>query len=628
MARLQKHRRSKALPSVRISSRLRNPLRRAVSGPRRILRYLFGSRKKHYSWTLFHLSTAEPFFITPTSPSSMQIHLDLDGEGGISGNTRGSHSPHRGVDGLQVRNRRSVVVSDSSVGSLSFTPKTFRVGESPGGGRRSGADRSSAGNGFASLSDSHGADSDSDDDSEKDLWLLTYKYFRNQNHGGAARKGHVSITSSATSSSSKDTASSSSDRYRTDFDLEADPWLLTYNFLNSINNEQEDSALQPATVNKEPKNTISDGRSLRRKHHNEDMRAQWARNNDDDACMPPILHRSTDNEVQNPALNDNPAPPTQYSRLSNPPPPSIPPLSNPLPTKYFPTAHTHLSHQGSGSRYPPPPPPNLHIRVPALETPLPDPEPPTPLPTMQNFEFEAIPLSDGAGESGVIVNWQNSREENWVKGLGGIYFGTEDQRPNTSPNGGIVRGRGGGSGRGRRRCEAYAQEEGVRGFMVETAPLVMDRFPTVLRAGQASRDFNAHLNFSFDRLTSSGDLHPVGKLPAHGEPISQAASPPSSSSPSPPPPPPTTTPLPHPYPPSPPPNLTNFSFPFEHSHSPSLEEKIDDEYKAALGRWSGESFERRVRRSRDVRECMRRLRECTAFEGGNGDGGWDWDWGF
>lgn len=479
MARLQKHRRSKALPSARKSSRLRDPLRRAVSGPKRILRYLFGSRKKRYSWTLFQISTAEPFFITPTSPESMQIQLDLDGEGGISGNTRGSHSPYRGIEGLQVRNRRSVIVSGSTVGSLSFTPKTFRVGDSPGGGRRNDSDGSPGLNGFAS-GDGHRAHSDagndSDNDSGKDLWLLTYKYLRNQNRA-ASRKERVSIASST--SSSKDTTSS--DGYRADFDLEADPWLLTYNFLDSINDQ--DSALQPKPVHKEPK-TTRHGRSLRRKNNNADMRSQWAQHkDDDDVGMPPLPYSSPNNAPQIPT----PPPPTQHPPPSNQPPPSTMPIANSLPTKYFPSPTTHLSHQGSGSRYPPP---NLRIGIPAAETPLPDPEPPTPAPTMQNFE--AAPVSDGMGESGVLVDWD------------------EDPPP------------------------------------------------------------------------------PQPTAPSH--------------------------------PPSPPPNLTTFTFPFEISQSPSLEEKIDEEYEAALGRWSGDVLAKRVRRSRDVRECMRRLRECTEFEGGLGWG--------
>ena len=596
MARLQKHRRSKALPSTRKSNRLRDPLRRAASGSRRILRYLFGSRKQRYSWTLFQISTAEPFFITPSSPDSMQIHLDLDGDGGISGNTRGSHSPHRGIDGLQVRNRRSVITSGSTVGSLSFTPKTFVVGDSPGGGRRNDSNRSPVLNGFASV-DGHRADSGSEDasdnDSGNDLWLLTYKYFSNQNRG-AARKERVRNASSA----SKDAASS--DGYRADFDLEADPWLLTYNFLDSINDQN--SALQPQTVHKEPK-TIKAGRSLRRKHNNEDMRSQWAQNNDG-AGMPPIPHPSTNNELQNPVNKDIVAPQAEHSRYPQQLEPSMPPISNLLPSKYFPNPKTHLSHQGSGSRYPPP---NLRIGVPPVETPLPDPEPPTPLPTMQ--EFEAVSFSNGVGERGIMVDWGNQREDqSKIPSQSNLV----EERPNTAPNGGSVNRVAGG-----RRCSAYAQGAAIQ-FTIEPPPPV-NRFPTILRSGQASPNFNAHFNFSFDPLpSSSSSLRPLSNLPAHTKPTSHVAIRPSSLSPPPPPSTPTKTASSH----SPPHDLATFTFPFETSHSPSLEEKIDEEYEAALGRWSGESFEKRVRRSRDVRECMRRLRECTEF--GERDGGMGW----
>ena len=477
------------------------------------------------------------------------------------------------------------MTSASTVGSLSFTPKTFLVGDSSGGGRRNVSDRSPASNGFAS-NDGHRADSDSDTDPGKDLWLLTFKCFRNQDHVGA-RKERVSIAGSA----SKDDAASS-DGYRADFDLEADPWLLTYNFLDSINDQN--SALQPQTVHKEPK-TIKAGRSLRRKHNNEDMRSQWARNNDD-AGMPPVPQSSTNNELQNPINKNIVAPQAEHSRYPQQPAPSMPPNSNPLPSKYFPNPQTHLSHQGSGSRYPPH---NLRIVIPATETPLPDPEPPTPLPTMQ--EFEAIPLSDGVGESGVVVDWENQREDRFdITNL-------EDQRPNTAPNGGSVDRMAGG-----RRYSAYAQGATIN-FTIEPPPPV-NRFPTVLRSGQASPHFNAHLNFFFDPLASSSPLRPLSNIPANQKPMSRAPGPKPSL------PTPKSTPPPRSH--SPPHDLASFTVPFETSHSPSLEEKIDEEYEAALGRWSGESFEKRVRRSRDVRECMRRLRECTEF--GEREGGMGW----
>ena len=604
MARLQKHRGSKALPSARKSNRLRDPLRRATLGPRRILRYIFGSRKKRYSWTLFQISTAQPFAITPLSPHSMQINLDLDGDGGISGNTRGSHSPHRGIDGLQVRNSRFVMTPDSTIGSLSFSPRTSLVGDSPGGGRRNPSDMSPALNGFGSSEDQR-ADSDSENGSEKDLWLLTYKYFSNQNPG-AARKKRTSIASSA----SKDSASS--DGYRADFDLEADPWSLTYSFLDSINDQ--DSNMQPKTVHKEHK-TIRDGRSLRKRPNNEDMRSQWAQNKND-AGMLPIPHSSTNNELRSPVNNETIAPPAQCSRRSHPPGPSAPPPSNPLPSKYFPDSKTHLSHQGSGSRYPPP---NLRIGVPSVTEPLVDPEPPTPLPTMQ--EFEAVPVSDGVGERRVVVDCENPHEDPFSirpqLDLG-------NQRPQTAPNGGSINRMA-----SQHRYSAYAQGAAIQFTIEPPTPLspLVNRFPTVLRSGQASPHFNAHLNFSFNPPSSSSHLlTPLATPPSVQQkpipdqvPTSQSSSAPqpTSSSPS----------L------SPSPTLATFTFPFEISDSPSLEEKIDQEFVAACGRWSKED-ERRVRRSREVRECVRRLRECTEFAGENWAGGlgweweWEWEWGF
>ena len=529
----------------------------------------------------------------------MQIHLDLDGEGGISGNTRGSHSPHRGVDGLQVRNRRSIVTPGSTAGSLSFSPRTFLVGDSPGGGERSGSDRSPASNGFAS-SDGHRADSDSENDSDndsgKDSWLLTYKYFRNQNRE-AARKEHVSIASSA----SKNDAASS-DGYRADFDLEADPWLLTYNFLDSLNDQ--DSVLQPKPVHKEAQ-TIRDGRSLRRKHNNEDMRSQWAQLNNDDAGMPPTLHPQANNKLQDPAPKDILVPPAQHSRNPHQAVPPMPPLSNPLPSKYFPKPETHLSHQGSGSRYPPP---NLRIGVPAVKTPLADPEPPTPLPTMQ--KFEAMPISDRFEERGVVVDWDEPREDPFEI-PDQLNLNLEDQRPNTAPNGGSVNRIS-----SKRRYSAYAQRAAIQ-FAIEPPPPLVNRFPTILRSGQDSPYFNAHLNFSFDPpYSSSPRLSTLSNSLAHPTPNSQVTVPQSSSSSLPPPPPPQTTTAPSR---SPPHDLATFTFPFEISHSPSLEEKIDEEYEAALRRWSGDVLGRRVRRSREVRECIRRLRECTEFAG-NGFG--------
>ncbi|KAK0510415.1 hypothetical protein JMJ35_006847 [Cladonia borealis] len=607
MARLQKHRSSKALPSARKSSRLRDPLRRATLGPRRILRYIFGSRKKRYSWTLFQISTAEPFAITPLSPHSMQINLDLDGDGGISGNTRGSHSPHRGIDGLQVRNSRFVMTPDSTIGSLSFSPRTFPVGYSPGGGRRNVSDMGPASNGFAS-GDSHRADADSDYGSEngsgngsgKDLWLLTYKYFSNQN-SEAPRKERISIASSA----SKDAASS--DGYRADFDLEADPWLLSYSFLDSINDQ--DSTLQPKRVHKEPQ-TIRHRQSLRRKPDNEDMRSQWAQNNDS-AGMLPVPQSSTNNELQIPVQNDTIAPSAQYSRRSHAPGPYMPPVSNPLPSKYFPDPKTHLSHQGSGSRYPPH---NLRISVPSVKEPLADPEPPAPLPTMQ--EFEAVPVSDGVGERGVVVDWVNSHEDRFE--LPG-HLNLDDQRPKTAPNGGSVNRM-----TSQRRYSAYAQRPTIQFTIEPPSPLSppVNRFPTILRSGPASPHFNAHLNFSFNPLAPSSSLLPPLSSPpsVHQKPTSAhvPSSHPSSTTPQP-----TTIASSR----SPPHDLAAFTFPFETSDSPSLEEKIDEEFVAACGRWSKED-ERRVRRSREVRECVRRLRECTEFGGEEGKGGLGWEWGF
>ena len=477
----------------------------------------------------------------------------------------------------------------STVGSLSFTPRTFLVGDSPGGGRRNGSDKSPASNGVAPI-DGYRAENDSENDSENDLWLLTYKFFSNQDRG-AARKERISITSSA----SKD--ATSSDGYRADFDLEADPWLLTYSFLDSINDQN--SALQRKTVHKEPK-TIRDGRSLRRKPNNEDMRSQWAQNSDD-AGMLPVPHSSTNNELQNPVNNDTLAPPAQHSRRSHPSGPSAPPSSNPLPSKYFPDPKTHLSHQGSGSRYPPP---NLRIGIPGVKEPLVDPEPPAPLPTMQ--EFEAIPVSDGVEERGVLVDWEDSREDRFE--LPGR-LNLEEQRPNTAPNGGSVNRMA-----SQRRCSAYAQGAAIQFTIEPPSPLSpsVNRFPTVLRSGPASPHFNAHLNFSFNPLTSSSLLPPLSNPPVQPKPTSQVPTPQSSV-------PPTmvassrST--------SPPHDLATFTFPFESSDSPSLEERIDEEYEAALGRWSKED-ERRVRRSREVRECIRRLRECTEF--GCEDGGLGW----
>ena len=535
MARLQKHRSSKALPSARKSSRLRDPLRRATLGPRRILRYIFGSRKKRYSWTLFQISTAEPFAITPLSPHSMQINLDLDGDGGISGNTRGSHSPHRGIDGLQVRNSRFVMTPDSTIGSLSFSPRTFPVGYSPGGGRRNVSDMGPASNGFAS-SDDHRADSNSEYGSEKDLWLLTYKYFSNRDRG-AARKERVSIASSV----SKDTASS--DGYRADFDLEADPWLLTYSLLDSINDQE--STVQPKTAHKEPQ-AIRDGRSLRRKPNNEDMRSQWAQNNDD-AGMLPVPHSSTNNELQDPVNNYTLAPPAQHSRHSHAPGPSMPPVSNPLPSKYFPNPKTHLSHQGSGSRYPPH---NLRISVPSVREPLVDPEPPAPLPTMQ--EFEAVPLSDAVGERGVVVDWENPQEDRFE--LPGQGLDIDDQRPKTAPNRGSVNRM-----TSQRRYSAYAQGAAIQ-TIEPPSPLSppVTRFPTILRSGPASPHFNAHLNFSFNPLAPSSSLLPLlSTRPSVHQKQTSAHVPsfqPSSSAPQP-----TTIASSR----SPPHDLAAFTFPFE-----------------------------------------------------------------
>ena len=615
MARLQKHRGSKALPSARKSNRLRDSLRRATLGPRRILRYIFGSRKKRYSWTLFQISTAQPFAITPLSPHSMQINLDLDGDGGISGNTRGSHSPHRGIDGLQVRNSRFVMTPDSTIGSLSFSPRTFLVGDSPGGGRRNASDMSPALNGFGSSEDQR-ADSDSEYGSEKDLWLLTYKYFNSMNEKGSnqkrgtARKKRTSIASSA----SKDSASS--DGYRADFDLEGDPWLLTYSFLDSINDQ--DSAHQRNVVHKEPKTTM-DGRSLRKMPNNEDMRSQWAQNND--AGMLPAPKPSTNNEIRIPLPNKITVPAAQHSRRPHLPGPSAPPSSNPLPSKYFPDSKAHLFHQDSGSRYPPP---NLRIGVPSVKEPLRDTEPPAPLPTMQ--EFEAVAMSDRIGERGVVVDWEPLHEDLFDLPCG---MNTEEQRPQTAPNGGTVNRM-----TSQRRNSAYAQGAAILFTIEPPTPLspLVNRFPTVLRSGQASPHFNAHLNFSFDPPSSSSSpLHPLSTPPSvHPKPTSDqvpASHSSSSSSSSSPPPITTTSSSPSP---SPPHTLATFTFPFEISDSPSLEEKIDQEFVAACGRWSKED-ERRVRRSREVRECVRRLRECTDFggEGGGGEGlGLGWEWGF
>ena len=598
MARLQYHRRPKVLLSVRKGSRLRKSLRRATSGPKRILRYLFGPRRKRYSWTLFHISIAEPFAITPLSPHSMQINLDLDGDGGISGNTRGSHSPHRGIDGLQVRNSRFVMTPDSRIRSLSFSPRTLLVGDSPGGGRRNASDLGPASNSFASCDDQkadsssehgseHGSEHESENGSEKDLWLLTYKYFSNQNHE-ATRRGSVSIASSA----SKDTASS--DGYRADIDLEADPWLLTYSLLDSINDQ--DSTVQPETAHKEPQ-TIRDGRSLRRKRNNEDMRSQWAQNNED-AGMLPIQQASTNNEPQTPIDNDTIAPPAQKSRRCHPPDSSVPPVSNPLPSKYFPDPNTNLSHQGSGSRYPPH---NLRISVPSVRELLADPEPPAPLPTMQ--EFEAAPVSDEVGERGVVVDWENPL----------FQWNLEDQRPKTAPNGGTMNCMA-----SQRRYSAYAQGTAIHFTIEPPSPLSppVHRFPTILRSGPASPHFNAHLNFSFNPLASPSLISPLStptsvrpkptadQLPPSHRPSASLQTITTASS------------------RSPPHDLATFTFPFETSDSPSLEERIDEEFVAACGRWSKED-ERRVRRSREVRDCIRRLRECTEFEGEDGLGlGW------
>ncbi len=482
----------------------------------------------------------------------------------------------------------------STIGSLSFTPRTFLVGESPGDSRGNGSDRSPASNGVAS-SDGYRADLDL----ENDLWLHTYNFFNSINEKGsnqrrgAARRKRVSIASSA----SKDAASS--DGYRADFDLEADPWLLTYSFLDSINDQ--DSAPQRKTVHKEPK-TIGDGRPLRRMPNNEDMRSQWAQNNND-AGMPSVPQPSPNNELQNPGHNNTLAPPAQHSYRSHPPVPSAPPFPNTLPSKYFPNAKTHLSHQGSGSRYPPH---NLRIAVPVVKEPLINPEPPTPLPTMQ--EFEAVPVSDGLAERGVVVDWGNLRENQPEIPS---QMNLEEQRPKTAPNGGSVNHLASG-----RRYSAYAQRAAIQ-FIIEPPPPLsasVNRFPTVLRSGQASPHFNAHLNFSFDPLTSSL-LHPLSTPPVRPVPTSRA---PIPQSPPPPPPPPTAA---YSCSRSPPHDLAIFTFPFESSDSPSLGERIDEEYEAALGRWSEED-ERRVRRSREVRECIRRLREVTEFAGKDGGLGW------
>lgn len=522
----------------------------------------------------------------------MQINLDLDGDGGISGNTRGSHSPNRGIDGLQVRNTRFVMTPGSTVGSLSFSPRTFLVGNSPGGGRLSDSDRGPASNGFP-LRDGHRAENDSENGSEKDLWLLTYKYFSNQDRGAVSEE-RISIASS----SSKDAASS--DGYRADFDLDADPWLLSYRFLDSINDQ--DSVPQRKTVHKEPK-TIRDGRSLRRKPNNEDMRSQWAQNNDH-AGMLPVPQSSTNNELQNLVNNDTIAPPAQHSRRFHQPGPSMAPVSNPLPSKYFPDPKTHLSHQGSGSRYPPH---NLRIGVPSVTKPLADPEPPTPLPTMQGFE--TVPVSDPVRERDVIVDWEIPHEDHFEITP---QLNLENQRPKTAPNGGSVNRMA-----SQRRYSAYAQGAAIQFTIEPPSPLSppVNRFPTVLRSGPASPHFNAHLKFSFDPLAPSSPLHsPLSNPPAHPNPTFEVPTHQPSA-------PHMTTTASSSHSRSPPHDLATFTFPFETSDSPSLEEKIDEEYEAALGRWSKED-ERRVRRSREVRECIRRLRECTEF--GEEEGGLEW----
>ena len=521
----------------------------------------------------------------------MQINLDLDGDGGISGNTRGSHSPNRGLGGLQVRNRRSVMTPDSTIGSLSFTPRTFLMGDSPLGGRGNGSDRSPASNGIAS-SDGYRADFGL----ENDLWLHTYNFFESMNEKGSNQKRGAARRRRVSSASSASQDAPSSDGYRADFDLEADPWLLTYSFLDSINDQ--DSEPQRKKVHKDSK-TIGDGRPLRRMHNNEDMRSQWAQNNND-AGMLSIPRPSPNNELQDPGHNII-APPAQNSCHADPPLPSMHPFSNPLPSKYFPDPKIHLSHQGSGSRYPPH---SLRIGVPVVKEPLIDPEPPTPPPAMQ--EFETVPVSDGVGERGVVVNSANSREDQPEMSS---RMNLKEQRPKTAPNGGSVKYLASG-----RRYSAYAQQAAIQ-FTIEPPPPLsasVNRFPTVLRSGPASPHFNAHLDFSFNRLTSSL-LSPLSNPPVHPNPTSQV--PVAQSSP----------PLPLPataaYSRSPPPDLATFTFPFENSDSPSLEERIDEEYEAALGRWSKED-ERRVRRSKEVRECMKRLREVTEFGGNNGGLGW------
>ena len=526
----------------------------------------------------------------------MQINLDLDGDGGISGNTRGSHSPNRELGGLKVRNRRFVMTPGSTVGSLSFTPRTSLVGDSSRGGRGHGSDTSPASNGVAA-GDGYSADSHSENDSEIDLWLLTYKFFNSiSEKGGNQKRGtkkekRISIASST----SKDAASS--DGYRADFDLEADPWLLTYSFLDSINDQ--DNVPQRNTVHKEPK-TIRDRRPLRKKPNNEDMRSQWAQNNDD-AGMLPVQHPSTNNELQIPVHNGTLAPSAQHSRYSDPLVPSAHSVSNPLASKYFPDPKAHLSHQGSGSRYPPR---NLRIGVPVVETPLVDPEPPAPLPTMQ--EFEAVPVSDGVRERGGVVDWESSREDRFELP---DRLNLEEQRPNTAPNEGSV-----SRIASERRYSAFAQRAAIQ-FIIEPPPPLspsVNRFPTVLRSGPASPHFNAHLHFSFNPLASSSLLPPLSNPPVHPNLNSQGPTSQSSARQ-------TTTASSCSR--SPPHDLATFTFPFESSDSPSLEERIDEEYEAALGRWSKED-ERRVRRSREVRECIRRLREVTEFGGEDGRLGW------
>ena len=327
------------------------------------------------------------------------------------------------------------------------------------------------------------------------------------------------------------------------------------------------------------------------------MRSQWAQNNDY-AGMLPVPQSSTNNELQNAMHNDIIAHPAQHSRYSHAPGPSITPGSDPLPSKYFPDPQTHLSHQGSSSRYPPH---NLRISIPSAREPLVDPEPPAPLPTMQ--EFEAAPVSDEVGERGVVIDWENSP----------FQWNSEDQRPKTAPNGGSVNRMA-----SQRRYSTYAQGAAIQFTIEPPSPLSLPvrRFPTILRSGPASPHFNAHLNFSFNPLASSSSLLSPLTSPrvVHPKQTSDQVPPSHQSSSAPHM---TTTPS-----RSPPHDLATFTFPFELSDSPSLEEKIDEEFVAACGRWNKED-ERRVRRSREVRECIRRLRECTEFGGEVGLGlGW------